>query len=339
MPVYNLLYYSKNFRKTTGSFWNYYPDIPGSEHVVNNERTRIFYPISSGYSKIFNDKTKLVGTLPDGEDELENIKIVVSLKNLSNFMFNLNFLMINAEIELILKWTKDCVLTEKATREAKPLIPAQGDNAEVPAVPAINLPSDLKFSVTDCKIYVPVVTLQTKYQNQLYKELKTGISIDFKWSKYRSQMINQIATNNLNFLIGPTFNNVNRLFVLAFPNEEDRRSFSKYYTPTVEIKDYNVILDGEPFYEIPIKNKEETYKAITELIRSDLVRSGNEFNFEYFGEHYKLITIDLSKQMSDLKSQQINFIGKLEQNATVFFITEEKEVSGLECLHNSLNIV
>ena len=61
---------------------------------------------------------------------------------------------------------------------------------------------------------------------------------------------------------------------LAFPNEEDRKSFSKYYTPTVEIKDY-VIIDGEPFYEILIKNKAETYKAITELIRSDLVRTGN----------------------------------------------------------------
>ena len=128
-------------------------------------------------------------------------------------------------------------------------------------------------------MYIPVVTLQTEYQNQLYKELKTGISIDFRWSKYRSQMIHQTDTNNLKFLIDPTFNSVNRLFVLAFPNEEDKNSFSKYYTPTVEIKDYNVILDGEPFYEIPIKNKEETYKAITEMIRNDLVRTGNEFDF------------------------------------------------------------
>ena len=152
-------------------------------------------------------------------------------------------------------------------------------------------------------------------------------------------MINQTATNTLNFLIYPTFNNVNRLFDLAFPNEEDRRSFSKYHTPTVEIKDYNVIIDGEPFYEIPIKNKEETYKAITELIRNDLLRTGNEFNFEYFCEHYKLIAIDLSKQKSDLKNQQINLIGKLEQNATVFFIIEEKESTGLEFLQNSLTIV
>ena len=188
-------------------------------------------------------------------------------------------------------------------------------------------------------MYVPVVTLQTEYQNKLYKELKTGISIDFKWSKYRSQMINQTATNNLNFLMDPTFSNVNRLFVLAFPNEEDRRSFSRYYTPTVEIKNFNVILDGEPFYEIPIKNKEETYKTIPELIRNDLLRTGNEFNFEYFCEDYKVIAIDLSKQKSDLKNQQINFIGRLEQNAAIFFIVEEKETTGLEFLQNYLAIV
>ena len=152
-------------------------------------------------------------------------------------------------------------------------------------------------------------------------------------------MINQTATKNLNFLVDPTFNNVNKLFVLAFPNEEDRRSFSNYYTPTVEIKDYNVIIDWQPFYEIPIKNKEKTYKAITELIRSDILRTGNEFNFQYFCEHYKLIAIDLSKQKSDLKNQQINFVGKLEQDATVFFIIEEKEATGLEFLQNSLTIV
>ena len=152
-------------------------------------------------------------------------------------------------------------------------------------------------------------------------------------------MINQTATNNLNFVIGPTFNNVNRLFILAFPNEEDRRYFSKYYTPIVEIKDYNVIIDGEPFYEIPKKNKEETYKAITKLIRNDLLRTGNEFNFDYFCKNYELIVIDLSKQKSDLKNQQINFIGRLEQNATIFFIIEEKGTTGLKFLQNYLTIV
>ena len=110
MPMYNLLYYSKNFRNTTGSFWSYYPDMPKSGHDNNaNLRQRIIYPIKD--SESFNRKTKLVGNVDavsnaadnDVKTELEDIKIVVPLKNLSNFMFNLDFLLINSEIELLLK--------------------------------------------------------------------------------------------------------------------------------------------------------------------------------------------------------------------------------------------
>ena len=68
--------------------------MPNSEYAGNNERARIFYPIIG--SKSFDYKTRLVGELSDGENELEDIKIVVPLKNLSNFMFNLDFLMINS---------------------------------------------------------------------------------------------------------------------------------------------------------------------------------------------------------------------------------------------------
>ena len=179
IPMHNLLYCSKNFRKTTGSLWNHYPDIPSSEYVGNNERIRVFYPISG--SKIFIYKTRLVGKLPDGENELEDVRIVVPLKSLSNFIFNLDILLINAEIELILKWSQNCVLTEKATREAKDAI--VGPPA-LDTVAAINIRSDLKFNITGCKLYVPVVTLQAEYPNQLYEELKAAISIDFTWSKY-----------------------------------------------------------------------------------------------------------------------------------------------------------
>ena len=105
--------------------------------------------------------------------------------------------------------------------------------------------------------------------------------------------------------------------------------FSKYYTPTVEIINYNVILNGtEKFDEIPIRNKEEPYKAITELVRDGYFRTGNEFDYEYFCTHYKLIATDFSRQNSDLENQQINFIGKLEQDATIFFIIEEKHTTG-----------
>ena len=103
MPIYNLLYYSKNFINTTGSFWNYYPDISKSGYNDdNNARTRIFYPFKE--SESFDYKTKLAGgKLPAGEvnAELEDVKVFVPLKNLSNFMFNLDILLINAEIELI----------------------------------------------------------------------------------------------------------------------------------------------------------------------------------------------------------------------------------------------
>ena len=143
--------------------------------------------------------------------------------------------MINTEIELILKWSQNCVLTQKSFREGKDAL--VGPPPALNAVNEINTPSDLKFNITDCQLYVPVVTLQEKYDNELLKNLKTGISFDYVWGRYRTQIINQPSTNNLNFLIDPTFSNLNTLFVLAFPNEEDRSSFSKYYMPNVEIKD------------------------------------------------------------------------------------------------------
>ena len=76
-------------------------------------------------------------------------------------------MLINSEIELILKWSQNCVLTEKATREAKDEIPAQSDNPLVPAVAAILTSSDLKFNITGCKLYVPVVTLQAEYEKKI----------------------------------------------------------------------------------------------------------------------------------------------------------------------------
>ena len=114
--------------------------------------------------------------------------------------------------------------------------------------------------------------------------------------------------------------------------------FSKYYAPTVKIKDYNVLIDLQPFYDIPIKNKEETYKAITELINQDNYTTGN-LTYEYFCNHHKLIAIGLSKQNFGFKNQQINFVGKLEQNATIFFIIEEKVTTRIKSEQNSLTII
>ena len=70
-------------------------------------------------------------------------------------------------------------------------------------------------------------------------------------------MTDQTKTNHVNYLTDPTFTKVNRLYVLSFENEDDRTSFSKNYVPTVEIKDFNVLIDGKKIFDVPVKNKEE----------------------------------------------------------------------------------
>ena len=126
-------------------------------------------------------------------------------------------------------------------------------------------------------------------------------------------------------------------------SENDGISFSKYYVPNVQIKDFNVLIDGKSFFDIPIKNDEETYEQIIEMGRNNDYTTGNLLDYEYFSKHYKLIAIDLSKQIelenSDLK-QQINFIGKLEDDkATMFFIIEKSEETTSEFSKNFVSII
>ena len=111
-------------------------------------------------------------------------------------------------------------------------------------------------------------------------------------------MTNQTKNNNLNYMTDPSFTKVNRLFVLSFENENNRTSFSKYYAPKVQIKDFNVLINGKGFFDMPIKNGEETYEQIIEMEKNNDYRTGNLLDYEYFSKHYKLIAIDLSKQIN-----------------------------------------
>ena len=91
------------------------------------------------------------------------------------------------------------------------------------------------------------IVRSTKNDKRLLQKLRKGFKRTIKWNKYRSEMTNQTKNNNLNYLIDPTFTKVNRLFVLSFENENDRTSFSKYYVPNVQIKDFNVLIDWKKF--------------------------------------------------------------------------------------------
>ena len=100
-------------------------------------------------------------------------------------------------------------------------------------------------------------------------------------------MSNKTKNNNLNYLIDPTFTKVNRLFVLSFKNKDDRIFISKYYTPNVGIKDFNILIDGKSFFDSPIKYKEEAYEKIIEMGRNNEYTTGNLLDFEYFSKYYK----------------------------------------------------
>ena len=334
MPMYNLLEYSKNYEKTSGSFFNYYRDEPNEVNVGDGDNA---IHISIRNSKSFDYKTKIVGTLGDDVLQKEDVTIAIPLKYLDNCWRNLDIPLINCEITLILSWYKKYVLVGRASRNAPDPQPA------IP-IAAIESSTNAEFEITDCKLYVPVVTFSAKNDNKLLEQLKSGFKRTIKWNKYMSQMSNQRKNHNLNYLIDPTFSNVNRLFVLSFENEDDRTFYYKYYMPSVEIKVYNVLIDGNAFFELPVKNLEETYEKITQITdHNGYYTRGNLLDYKYFKEHYKLIAIDLSKQIElDNKyiKQQINFIENFERNdgAFMFFIIEKSEETVIEFLQNYASI-
>ena len=120
--------------------------------------------------------------------------------------------LMNCEVSLILTWSKECVMT---SIERKAITNNRRDTS----------PTNATFQIRNTKLYVPVVTLSTNDDNNSLEQLKSGFKRTINWNKYRWEMTNQTRTNNLNYLIDPTFTKVNRLFVLSFENEEDRTSF------------------------------------------------------------------------------------------------------------------
>ena len=132
--------------------------------------------------------------------------------------------LINCEIQLILDWWADCVIISTNNSNQNPT-----------------------STITETNLYVPVVTLSTQDNSKLLPQLKNCFKRTITWNKYliKPQLLTQNA--NLNHLVESSFQGINRLFVLAFENDDHRISNKRYYIPNVEIKDYNVIIDGKTF--------------------------------------------------------------------------------------------
>ena len=217
MPIYNLVEYSDNYAKATGSLLQYFRDEP-NDNLADFES--------------FNSKIKITRKTPANYNE-KDVEIMVPLKYLCNFWRTLEMPLINFEFNLILTWSSTCVITNYNGAET--------------------------FAITNTKLYVPVVTLSTQENTKFLQQLKSGFKRVINWNKYLSKPELLAQNPNLNHLVEPSFQGVNRLFVLAFEDDAQRTAHDSYCLPTVEIKDYNIMINGENFFDQPIKNNKVTY--------------------------------------------------------------------------------
>ena len=235
MPVHNLIEYSDNYSKTSGSLWQYRKEIAAvddNDDVVNFDRANA--------TDSFNFKTKITNQTDD--DGRLDVEIMVPLKYLSNFWRTLEMPLINCEVEIILTWSAGCVIiyTDAAN--------------QVPT-----------FRITETNLYVPVVTLSTQDNTNLLPQLKSGFKRIISWNKYLPKPELLVQNANLNHLVEPNFQVVNRIFVLAFEDDAQRISNKRYYLPNVEVKDYSVMIDGKNFFDQSVKNDKVTYENIRKI--------------------------------------------------------------------------
>ena len=185
------------------------------------------------------------------------------------------------------------------------------------------------FTITDTKLDISVVTLSVQDNAKLLEHLKSGFQTTINWSKSAPKVTVEQRNQYLNFLIIPNFQVVNRLFVLSFEETNGRTSYKRYYFPLVEIKGYNVVIDGRNVFDQPVKNNllrcYNTRKISTG--QGDDCTTGCLLDYNYFNNYHKMIAKDLSKQQAlhaDPKTiQQINFTANLD-GAVVFELEPKK---------------
>ena len=179
--------------------------------------------------------------------------------------------LINCEVSLFLTWSSTCVITKSTDKG--------------------------RFTITDTKLFVPVVTLST-HNAKLLQRLKSGFRRTINWNKYQSDLKTHAQNRYLNHLVNPNFRGLNRPFVLSFENEDDRTSHSTYYLPKVEIKDYMLWLTVKTFLIIQINRELKTYENIGKIAtgKGDDYTTCSLLDYSYFLKNCKMIAVDLSKQ-------------------------------------------
>ena len=252
MPMYNLLEYSDNYQDSTGSLYQFKRDEPPDDNadVANNTSSLVY-------------KSKPISGTDD--KNVNNVKLVVPLKYVSSFFRSLDLPLVNCKIDLELTWHKDCMTSSVNAADGQAV----------------------SFMITNTKLYVPVVILSTKDNNNLTKQLNDGFKRTIYWNQYVSKPFPETPhkkTGVTRFALDAAFQGVNKLFVLAFEdtradeaddapaprnlvaNRVIRDSYRKYFVPRVDITSYNVLIDGRNFYDQPINDSIRKYDEIRKEI-------------------------------------------------------------------------
>ena len=229
--------------------------------------------------------------------------------------------LINCKVEFLLGWYEECILS--------------------------NAGNAATFTITDAKLYVPIVTLRTENNTKLSKLLSKGFKRPIYWNKYKL-IFRNYNTKYIREKIDASFQGVNKLFFLPYArgnNITDESSYRKYFLPRIKIKNYNIEIDGRNFYDQPIndliKQNDEVRKISTE--KGDDHTTRCLLDFAYFEKNCKIIAADLSKQKAlyaDSRAiQEIIFTGHTDAQITVYYILEQSKETMLEFSKGTIKVL
>ena len=316
MPMYNLIEYSDNYQDSSATLYQYKRDEPQEANAIND--------LTTNTSSSFKYKVELLGIpVLDGNIAKRSVKVVAPLEYLSNFFRSLEMPLINCKIKLNLAWKKECVLSNQ-------------DGAAV-------------FIINDTKMYVPVVTLSKEDNKDFIEQQNKGFQRSIYWNEYKTKETNENADANLFKYINldPSFQGVNRLFVMAYnrvDGQPTRNGQRKYYLPRIDLEKYNVIIDGRNFYDNPIESDIEKYRELKKVMigKAEDYTTGSLLDVNYFNKHYKLVAVDLSKQKeldADPRAiQQIEFKYMLGTNSTIYWVLEKSKETILEFYKGTVKV-
>ena len=236
MSMSDLIEHSENYSKTSVSLWHYCRD----ESSLDNNDAITDFNVANVVTNSFKIKEKITGQ--KGDNGTKNIEIKVPLKYLSDFWRTLEMPLINCEINLDLNWSAMCVIVATAVAN-------QGAT----------------FSITDTELYVPAVTLSTQDNTKLLEQLKSRFKRTINWKKYQSKKSTERQNQYLDYLIDPSFQGLYRLFVLSFEDGAQRTRYKRYYLPTVEMKNYIVMINEQNFFDQPVRSNLMTYDSIQKI--------------------------------------------------------------------------